>query len=416
MSNVLIIGGGVIGCSCAYYLSRAGQQVTIIDKGEIGMGCSYGNAGLLTPSHAFPLPMPGAVSQGLKWMLNRDSPLYIKPRLSLSMARWLLGFMSHANHRHLQHAAAALSSLAQYSRQLFDDYADEHGADSIKLHKQGVMYACSSEAGFKAMQHELDVMMHNGWPGRTLDSYETRKINPALTGPLVGSIYYEGDAHAEPLLVVQQMAHHAQNAGATVLPNTEVFEFELSGNRITGVRTTHGLLKADQYILATGSWSPLLAKQLRMRVPIQAGKGYGIIIEPLDPPVNVPVLLIEKKICVTPRNGSIRLAGTMELAGLDESISPHRVDAILRGARQCMNMPQGHKTIEVWRGLRPCTPDGLPMIGGANKGKWTNLYLAAGHAMLGLTLCTGTGKLIADMITGNQPEIDASPFAADRSI
>lgn len=416
MSDILIIGGGVVGSACAYYLSRAGKSVTLIDKGAVGYGCSYGNAGLLTPSHAFPLPMPGAVRQGLGWMLDRDSPLHIKPRANPAMARWLLRFMSCANHKHMHYASAALASLAKHSMSLFDEFAAEHGAASIELHKQGVMYACATQAGFEAMCHEMAVMQQNGWPGRALGAEETRAINPALTGPLVGSVFYEGDAHAEPLKVVQQLAHHAKAAGATILENTELIRFELAGNRITGLHTTRGTLHADQYVLATGSWSPPLARQLNLRVPIEAGKGYGVTVEPLDPPVNVPVLLIERKICVTPRDGSVRLAGTMELAGLDESISSNRVEAILRGARACMTMRDDHKTIEVWRGLRPCTPDGLPMIGPVPRPGPANLHLAAGHAMLGLTLCTGTGKLIADMLTGNDTAVDPAPFRTDRTI
>ncbi len=408
--NVLVVGGGVVGSACAYYLSRAGAQVTLIDKGRIGHGCSYGNAGMICPSHAFPLPMPGAITQALKWMLKRDSPLYIKPRLSLEMAWWLLRFLRYSNRRHMHRGSAALLSLAQYSLGLFE----ELDADAIAFRKDGLLYACNSDEGMHHASAELELMQRSGLTGRVLDADETRKLNPALTGPLVGSVFYENEAHAEPLRVVQEFARLAEANGATVLPNTELFEFETDGDRITAVHTTSGRMIGDQYVLALGSWSPPIAKQLGLRVPIQAGKGYAITVDALEPAVTVPTLLAEKKIGVTPRDGSVRLAGTMELAGLDESISPHRVHAIARGARAFMNLPDDYQTIEVWRGLRPCTPDGLPLIG--RPAKWSNLHLAAGHAMLGLTLSTGTGKLIADMITGGEAEIDASRFDPNRTI
>ena len=410
--DVLIIGGGVIGCACAYYLTQRGLSVTVIDKGQIGLGCSYGNAGWIVPCHALPLPMPGAVRQALQWLTRVDSPFYIKPRLRWDLARWLLRFFRFANARHLQYAAPVLVGLAQCSLQLFEDFAAAYGAADIHFKKSGLLYVCNSRSGLDHCQHELEIVKGLGVSGRPIDEAELRDMQPAITGPVVGGIHFEHEAHAEPLKVVQALAAVAQGQGATILPNTEVFSIQANGRSIESVRTTRGQLSADQYLFATGSWTPPLLQALQLHVPIQAGKGYALIVKPFSPPLTVPLMLAEKRVGVTPRESSVRLAGTLELAGLDESISERRVDAIVRGAAAYLDLPEQCDVIETWRGLRPCTPDGIPIIGRADQ--WENVLVAAGHAMLGLTMSMGTGRLVTDLITKQDPIIDPHPFRVGR--
>jgi D-amino-acid dehydrogenase len=225
-------------------------------------------------------------------------------------------------------------------------------------------------------------------------------------------VYLPNEADAEPLATVLAMAEAAKAHGAVFMANTEVYEIQRSGAAVTGLRTTAGVLSAEEYVLATGSWSPQWAEVLRLNIPIQAGKGYALILDPIDPAPKVPMSLVETKVAVTPRDGSVRLAGTMELAGLNESITPRRVRAILAGARRYLNVPQEPRVIEVWRGLRPCTPDGLPMIGRARR--WENLTIAAGHAMLGFTLGAGTGRLVCDLLNRDEPLVDPEPFDPER--
>jgi D-amino-acid dehydrogenase len=410
--SVLIIGGGIIGVASAYYLAKSGRSVTVIDKGKIGHGCSYGNAGWLVPAHAVPLPSPGAVRQGLKWMLNPDSPLYIKPRANAALVRWLWRFARSANLRHLEYGANVLMPFGGRSLELYEQFVAEHPQKNIGFHQRGLLAVCQSEAGLHHAQREAELAGRQGMAWQTLAPGELRRFEPAITGPVVGGVYLPTEADAEPLATVLAMAEAAKAHGAIFMPNTEVYEIQRSGAAVTGLRTTAGVLSAQQYVLATGSWSPQWAQTLGLNIPIQAGKGYALILDPIDPAPKVPMSLVETKVAVTPRDGSLRLAGTMELAGLNESITPRRVRAILAGARRYLNLPQDPRVIEVWRGLRPCTPDGLPMIGRA--GRWENLTIAAGHAMLGFTLGAGTGRLVCDLLNGDEPLVDPKPFDPDR--
>ena len=258
----------------------------------------------------------------------------------------------------------------------------------------------------------MELVKQFGVKGQALSADELRRLEPALTGELAGGVYFPDEAHVEPLAAVQTLARLAAKAGARILPETEMFEFVTQGRRIEGVRTTRGLLRADQYVLATGSWSTSIAKSLRLRVPILAGKGYAVVVEPFSPAPTHPIILLENKIGVTPRHNSIRLAGTLELVDLDESITPRRVAAMFTGSRRFLNLPAEPQVIEVWRGLRPCTPDGVPIIG--RPARFENLLLAAGHQMLGLLAAPGTAKLAGDLLTNSSPQFDPHPFRATR--
>ena len=410
--DVLVIGGGVVGAACAYYLSRAGAAVTLVDRDRPGYGCSYGNAGLIVPSHAMPLPTPGIVWQAGKWLLQRDSPLYIRPRPSLELIRWLWAFLRHANRRHLQRSTPALVALALHSLEQLAAFAQEHGAEPIGFRHDGLIYACSTAAGLARASEELEIVEPLGVPGEVIDATKVRAMEPCLAGPVIGGVHYPREAHAEPLRTAQAFARQAEANGVDFRPYTEVFQIDHDGGRVRGVQTTRGWLRADQYVLATGSWSPALAGPLGLRVPIQAGKGYALILPPLDPMPRRPVVVFEAKIAVTPRADSVRFAGTMELAGMDDSITASRVEAIVEAARRFFRLPPDVPRIETWRGLRPCTPDGLPMIGRPRG--FSNLLLAAGHAMLGLTLSAGTGRMIADMCAGRDPAVDPSLFSPAR--
>lgn len=233
--------------------------------------------------------------------------------------------------------------------------------------------------------------------------------------------------------MVQTLAHEAQKLGARIISKAEVIDFQLSGNAgssgesstgsagrissrstrsIASARTTAGVFVADQFVLATGSWSPRIAQTLELRVPVLGGKGYAIITDPLTPNPLRPMMLVEKKVAVTPRNGTLRLAGTLELVNQDETFTTRRVEAIVRGAREFLNVPEQFTYREIWRGLRPCTPDGVPIIG--RTARYNNLILATGHQMLGLQSATGTGKLVADLVLGRTPDVDPEPFRATR--
>jgi D-amino-acid dehydrogenase len=408
-SDILIVGGGIIGTACAYYLAGEGLSVTLIERGEIGYGCSYGNAGWIVPSHAFPLCMPGIIWQAGKWLLQPDSPLYIKPRLSSSLIRWLWRFMCSSTSRHLHQVVPALASLAKQSQQLYRQLIEQECLQQeVDYRPSGVLFVYNTEAGLRQAIHEREIIGREGVIGRVLDREGVREVEPAVTGEVIGGVYYPEECSAEPLRMVQAFARLAAERGVSLLTRTELIHLEVKERRIQRVQTTRGPMQAEQVVLATGSWSPHIARSLRLNLPIEAGKGYAITLKPFPPTPQTPLLLADTRIAVTPRRESIRLAGTLELAGLDESITRRRVDAILCGARKFLNIPPEPCVLEIWRGLRPCTPDGLPIIG--KIAHFDNLWIAAGHATLGLTLGAGTGQLVADLIVGRAPSVDPAPF------
>lgn len=409
--DVLIVGGGVIGMACAHELASRGAQVTVIEKGEVGHGCSYGNAGWITPCFAMPLPMPGMLMKAMSWLLDPTSPLYIKPEPRLSLVRWLFRFLWSMNNRHMQASVAALTEISKYS---IDAYAKLHAENPglIGFERKGLLMAAQSRAGLKAAIREMELVAPHGIPGRAMGGEETRAFEPALTGKLEGAVYFPQEAHAEPLAVVKLLRELAERKGAVILSGTEVFDFKLSGNKVEAARTTRGDLHADQFVLATGSWSAAIGETLDLRIPVLGGKGYALIVKPFAPAPTHPIMLLEKKIAVTPRAGTIRLAGTLELVDRDESITKRRVEAIVRGAREFMSVPEQPEVLELWRGLRPCTPDGVPIIGRSRR--HPNLILATGHQMLGLQSAPGTGRLVADIALSKTPAFELAPFRAER--
>lgn len=403
---MLIVGGGVIGCACAYYLARQGLSVRLVERGKVGHGCSYGNAGWMAPAHALPLPMPGALWECLGWLTRKDSPLYIKPRPAI--LPWLLSFLRHANRLHLEYATPALVEMATLSLALLEEVSEAYPDNQMDLVRNDLLYPCISAHGLKKARAELQLLREHGAAGRELTGEELRDLEPAITNRVIGGVAVHGQGRVEPLSVVETLASAAKLEGAEIHEDTDVRSVDFSGRRVTGLQTAAGRLEAETYVWATGSWTPELMRSLAIRVPIEAGKGYALILPPNTPPIRNSLLLIEKKIAVTPRRASLRLAGTMELAGLNDHVNPVRVDAILRGSRHYLDIPAAPEIRETWSGSRPCTPDGLPMIG--RTAKFDNLLLAAGHAMLGLALSTGTGKLVSELITGKTPFLDPKPF------
>ena len=408
--DVLIVGGGIIGISTAVKLAEKGAQVTVLDKGQIGYGCSYGNAGWLTPCFALPLAMPGLFFKSLKWLINPESPLYIKPSLDPLLFRWLLHFTLSMSEKKARTATEALVALSKVSLELYEKLDQEF--PEIALEKKGLLMVAQSKAGVKTALQELDYVSRYSIPGKSLTPNEIRNLEPALTGHLEGGVYFPDEAHAEPLKIVQALAKKAQALGVRIEENVEVQHWESSQGQIENLVTSQGKRKADTYVLATGSWSQAIAKELKLSVPILGGKGYAMIVPPLSPQPQHPMMLIEKKIAITPRKNSLRIAGTLELVNQDFSITERRVQNIIKGAREFLPVPQDLKVEETWRGLRPCTPDGVPLIGFSNR--ISNLALACGHQMLGLQSGFGTGQLLADLIVTGKSDLDRPVYNPNR--
>jgi D-amino-acid dehydrogenase len=410
-ADVLIVGGGVIGLASAYELSRAGVRVVVIDKSDPGYGCSYGNAGWITPCFSMPLPMPGMLLKSIGWLTKPESPLYIKPEMSVTLFRWLLRFLLSMNRKQMLASVDALTALSKQSLDLYKELSQKTDKP-FSFEQKGLFMVAQSDDGFKYAKTEMELVARNGIPGQIMGEEEARAFEPSLTKRIKGGVFFSEEAHAEPLQVTQTLAHEAKKLGAQIISKAEVIDFQLGPQGIASARTTRGVFTAEQFVLATGSWSPRVAQTLGLRVPVLGGKGYAIITDQLAPNPLRPMMLVEKKVAVTPRNGTLRLAGTLELVNQDETFTTRRVEAIVRGAREFMNVPQEIRFHEIWRGLRPCTPDGVPIIGRTNR--YPNLVLATGHQMLGLQSATGSGKLVADILLRRPTDVDPKPFRADR--
>jgi D-amino-acid dehydrogenase len=413
--GVLIVGGGVIGLSSAYELAKRGVEVTVIDKGEAGFGCSYGNAGWLTPCFSMPLPMPGMFFKSIKWMLDPESPLRIHPRPSWLLVSWLTRFLLSMNERKMLRSVGSLVEISKYSLDAYAKLSADTGHD-IRFSPKGLLMACNTRDGLDYAVQEMNLVANHGVPGRSMGAEELRAFEPALTGKLEGGVFFPNEAHAEPLEVVRALAHGVQKLGGRIIPQTELIDCRMVGEgksrKIHSIRTTKGIFQADQYLFATGSWSTGVGRMLDLNIPIMGGKGYAFITKPLSPNPQRPLMLVEKKVAVTPRDGSLRIAGTLELVNNDYAISPRRIDAIVKGARAFMNVPEEFEYTELWRGLRPCSPDGVPIIGYSRKVQ--NLCLATGHQMLGLQSAPRSGRLVADLMLGEKPAFDPTPFHPDR--
>jgi D-amino-acid dehydrogenase len=412
-ADAIVIGGGIIGVACAEALAQRGLRVTLVERGQIGFGCSFGNAGLLTPCHAFPLPMPGVLRQGMHWLMDPDSPLRIAPRLSWSLASWLLRFAKATNRRQSMRSLAALVELSKFSLDAYMKW-DAQSGGCFGFNQNGLAVAVRTDEGMQAAEEEIELVAPLGVRGCTVDRATLCQMAPCVTDDGVrGGAFFHDEAHVEPLATVNYLARRCREEGVQLIENCEVFDFIVVGRRIQAVQTTtHGELTADQFILATGAWSGCIGKSLALRIPMLSGKGYSLTIDPLDPMPAMPVLLLEARVAITPRKDSIRLAGTLELVGLDDSITSRRVHAILTSARKYVRIPAEPRIIQVWRGLRPCLPDGLPIIGRSHR--FQNLVLATGHQMLGLQTAPATGRLVADLLSNGSPAFDPEPFRASR--
>ena len=403
--KIVVIGGGVIGLFAAYYCAQRGWDVTVVERnGEARDGCSYQNTGMVVPSHFVPLAAPGMVGLALKWMLNPASPFYVKPRPSLELISWGLKFWRASSEEQVRRAAPVLRDLALASRKLYEE-------GGFELEPRGLLALCKTEHALDEEAHAAELARELGLSAEVLDAKQTAAREPGVRMDVAGSVYYPQDSNLAP---DKLMATLQKRAGARFVWNTEVVGFAGTGSHIDSVQTADGqALHADKFLLCAGSWSPQLAARLGLDLPMQPGKGYSVTLpKPKQSPKQCAILS-EARVAVSPLNGSLRFGGTMELAGLNEDINPIRVKGIVDAARRYYPefTEEDFAGLKPWRGLRPCSPDGLPYIG---QTRVSNLVVATGHAMLGITLGPITGKLCSEIIAGEKPSADLKLLSPER--
>ncbi len=403
--DVVIVGGGAIGLCSAYYLNRQGAAVTVIDRGEMGHGCSLHNAGYVCPSHFVPLASPGIIAQGLRWMLNPVSPFYLKPRLNAGFPRWAWLFRNSCTDHNVRRSMFLLRDLGNASLRLYRDLAYGGGL-RFEFSTRGLLILYRTGRGERACREEHELASEVGIRAELLDAARVGELDSGIEMKASGGLYFPDDCHITPAKFVQSMVASLEEGGVKLLPHTEVEGFEVSGGRIRAVRTRSGPVGAGEFVLAGGAWSPRLLRQLGVRLLLEAGKGYSVTIRRAERKPSIPVILNEARVAITPMGENLRVAGTMELAGLDLSITRRRVEAMLGAVPAYLGgiRPEDFREGEVWAGLRPVSPDGLPYIGRFKS--FSNLIAATGHAMIGISLAPVTGMIVSDLALGRSPAFD----------
>jgi D-amino-acid dehydrogenase len=413
-ARVLIIGGGVIGLCTAYYAAQKGHKITIIDRNsEDHGGCSSGNAGMIVPSHFVPLAAPGAVALGLKWMWNPESPFWIKPRLDRELFSWGYKFWRASTRDHVERAAPLLRDLHLASRESFEELALLSNND-FGLVKRGLLMLCKTQHALDEEAKTAKVAKDLGIPAQVLDAKGTAALDTNVTMDILGSIYFPKDCHLTPALFMKSLRDHLQKLGVEFVWNTEVLGWEAETSRVRGVRCSSQIFEADEYVLAGGSWSAAIARDLQLNLPLQAGKGYSLTLPNPRQLPSICAIFTEARIAVTPMGNTLRFGGTMEMTGLNENINPVRVQGITKSLPKyypAFNLAD-FNGIQPWRGLRPCSPDGLPYLG--RTARYQNLTIATGHAMMGLSLGPVTGKLMAEIVSGEKASINIELLNPDR--
>lgn len=410
--SVIVVGGGVIGLASAYYLAKAGREVTVVERdSSLTSGCSEGNAGMVVPSHFIPLAAPGVIGQGLKWMLDPKSPFFLRPRLDLDLARWVWLFFRHANAGHVKRSEYLLRDLGLESRRLHIELAQGEG---FPLETRGLLMLCQSEKGLEDEVEVAEAALRLGLEVEVFGKNRLKEFEPEAQVEALGGVWFQQDCHLAPLDFVGALRKGIIAAGGKFVED-EVTDFVKEGSTITGVRSAAGsTLTADRIVLAGGMATLALARKLGLRLPMQGGKGYSLTLKEPNKALNLCSLLKEGRVAVTPMGKTLRIAGTMEICGADTSLSPARLQGIIESF--CRFYPDfsagDFEGIEPWIGLRPCSPDGLPYLGAAPGQE--RVVVATGHSMMGLSLAPVTGFLVEKLVSGEATGMELAPLAPER--
>ena len=410
--DVLIIGGGPVGLSCAYYLLKSGRSVTLLDAKEIGKGSGSGNAGHIVPSHIIPLAAPGVVTSALKWMLDpAHSPFGMKVSLDPNYISWLLKFVFACNEANVQRTIKPLNDLGQLSAKNFAQIVAEEKFD-CSYQEEGLLFLYKTEKAFHDGQHEGEFMQKHGIPVSVYDKTKIHEVEPAALDDIIGGVHFTGDAHLNPAVFLKLLSDRVRAMGAEMLENTPVTGFETANGKISKVKTRTGDFEIEQIILAAGALSPSVARDLKLNIPIQPARGYSMTISATKQIPSHALILGERRIAVSPMGGVLRFTGRLEVGNYSMEPNPVWIQRIENSAREYLQLDEKLDVKETWAGLRPTTPDGMPIIGRSTT--HSNLILATGHAMLGLSLGPGTGQVVAELLNGQQPAISLSPMRLER--
>lgn len=413
--KALIIGAGIAGLSSAYYLLQEGWQVEILEQNDLDNNCSYGNAGMIVPSHFTPLAAPGVVAQGIRWMFDSKSPFYVKPSLSTQLLSWGLKFLKHSNQKHVDYSAAAIRDLNLASSSLYNEIAQQEEFD-FELNQNGILMLYKTE---KVAEEETELAHKAISLGLSVDILDKRgiqELEPNTKLDVIGGVNYKCDGHMNPMKLMKQMISYLKNNGVIFHTQHKVTGYEIAGSTIKAVIANGKKFSADRFIMTGGSFLPELAQKAGIKIQLMPGKGYSFMHTPENPVNRLEhaALLLEARVAVTPMNGQIRFGGTMELASHHHKVNMKRVEGIVNSIPKYMpdfqvKLP---KESEIWFGYRPCAPDGLPYLGQSSQLK--NLIIAGGGGMMGLSLGPVFGKTVSELANDQKPTVDIKIFNPER--
>lgn len=407
--KVVVVGGGVVGLASAYELASAGCEVILLDAGKCGAGASHGNAAKVALAESTPVPGPGVLLQGIKWMLKPDSPLSIKPSLAPGYLKFLLRMALHCNARDFEAGLDVHLRLGEDANELFDDY-QRQGID-FEMHARGVLLGFETTERFAEHSRSLDAFASAGHIAKELHGDDLLEAEPSLSERIRHGLFFPTDRQIEPDSLTRGLLGKLDELGAKVREGVAVRSFVRTGNTVTAVVTDDAeVIPTDALVVAAGVPTGALLARLGSRLPIYSGKGYSIDYVPAPITLRTSLTLEDSRVAVTALNGMLRLAGTMEFGSTDDGVNEVRVDAIRRAARQSFRdwgEPTGEQT--PWAGSRPMTPDGLPVIGKLDA--TTNAYVNSGHSMLGLTLAPASAKVLTDIMLERKTSLNADLLA-----
>ena len=408
--DVLIIGGGAIGLATGLALLEAGRGVRILDAATVGGGASHGNCGTITPSHAPPLAAPGVVAQALRWMFTPDAPLYLKPRVDPALWYWLLRFAARCNARDWRASTHSRAALLNDARTRLADWVQRYGL-ACEFEEDGLDYVFRDPRKFQQYVNEAAVLAEFGIATQVFDGAAYQREEPAMLPGVVGAIRFPDDARLRPDRYVAELARVVRERGGAIEEHCRVERLEQSAAGVR-LRTSRGAREGREAVIALGAWTPAFARTLGLKAPIQPGKGYSITYSRPALVPRHPMLLKDRSVCVTVWDSGFRLGSTMEFSGHDDTLNEMRLAALERGAREFLREPVGADVHERWCGWRPMTWDDLPLLGRAPGHE--HVWVAAGHGMLGVSMSSATGQLMADLMTGRTPAFDPLPYRPER--
>lgn len=410
--KIIVIGGGVVGLSCAYAINRAGADVSVIERDRCGGATSLGNAGWVVPSLSAPMPAPGITAQAIKMIFKRDGPLRIRPKFDPDFLRWCWRFWRSSSQEHYEAGLRAILELNKDTVQLYRDL--RAAGVEFEMHESGLLIAALSEDTLEEYVELLEDARAAGYAGKVelLKKEALRRMEPALSDAVVGAVYAKDDLHVRPDTLSSGLASYIKAKGVEVFEEAKVYNLAPTGKHTWTVSSSRGELTADRVVIAAGIWSAELLANLGIHIPLEAGKGYSVTATGRGIKPRHALKLAEPNVSCSPFEEAVRISGIFELGGRDLSVNRRLLAQVFRSASDFLRDWTMEEPSFEWSGMRPATPDSLPIIGSVPG--WRNLYVATGHGMLGVTLAPATGTALAALVVDDLVPRVLEPFRVDR--